>query len=62
MGLASAIKGTKLAGGEITSQAIADIAKNVWEDWRRALNAGRHAEASELEKEFSELCELFQGN
>lgn len=60
MGLASAIKGTILAGGEITPQAIADLSKQVWDDWRRALNRGDVETAKELEAEFDALCTLFQ--
>lgn len=62
MGLASAIKGTQMAGGNVTPQAIADIAQSVWNDWRHALNAGRHDDAKALELEFEALCALFQGD
>lgn len=60
MGVSLAIKAIRMAGGEMTSQHIADFAKQTWHDWRRALNAGDKERAEELEKEFSELCKLFQ--
>lgn len=60
MGISSSIKAVRMAGGEVTPQAIADFSKQVWDDWRRALNHGRTDEARELETEFEALCALFQ--
>lgn len=60
MGIASAIHATQMAGGKITPQAIADLSKQIWDDWRRALNRGDMEAATELEAEFNDLCKLFQ--
>lgn len=62
MGIASTIKAGRLAGDVFTSQAIADFAKQAWEDWRSALNRGDHEAAAAHEAEFDELCAMFQEN
>ena len=60
MGIASTIKSGRLAGGQITGQAVADFASHAWRD-TRAPSQGGDAEAAKVHAaEFNALCELFQ--
>lgn len=60
MPASDAIRATLQAGGSMTSQAVADFAKQSYDDMLRSLRAGRLREAREHEAEFERLCELFQ--
>jgi hypothetical protein len=61
MSIAHAIEAVKMAGGNVTSQSIADLATQVWNDIKRAERSGDIKAQSELEAEFAALCKAFEG-
>lgn len=60
MGISQTIRAGRMAGDTITSQAVADFAKQAWDAWRAALARGDAEAAEAHEAEFDELCKLFQ--
>ena len=62
MAVSHAIQAIEMSGGNVTSQAIAELAQAAWRDYRAALKAGRYREAMAHQAEFDRLCQIFQGN
>lgn len=60
MPVSDAISAQLMAGGAVTTQAVADFAKDAYDAMTAAMRAGRHDEAREHEAEFDRLCALFQ--